>query len=210
MALGALALGSARCASPQRVTAGPESCATPEACSALASQLAPTERGRAIALYERGCELGDARACGRRALHENGSGGDGWAARATVGLGASCDSGDAESCEVLAALHRRGAAPEGAAAGARALELHDARCAGGDAGACLRVGVLLDEGGLVPPEPARALARHLRACDLGLAGGCAAAGLKFMRGEGVAPDRVRGAELLRRAKAAMPSPDAGR
>jgi TPR repeat protein len=191
-------------------------CSTADECLGRAeARLAQGDANAVQPYYETACELGDGRGCARRGLmarrpNPPAGAGQEWLDRARPLLASACAGGEPESCELAAEVAIEvHADPAPSDAGARALELYDARCSEGGASACLRVGVLLDEGRVQPKDFPRSLARLLRACDLGLSGGCAAAGIKFARGEGVEVDLHRSKELLHRAKLLMVPLDAG-
>ena len=108
----------------------------------------------------------------------------------------ACDDGDAASCGLLAALVERG---EGAPRDvARAAQLYQRACDGGDLPGCVGLGQVHRAGrGGLARDPARAVVLFQRACDGGLARGCAQLGEAYRDGVGgLGRDLVRAAALF--------------
>ena len=148
-----------------------EACATGagRACAALADG-APSP-ARASRLAERACDLGAVEGC-LAALHFVPQG------RAEALLGRACHLGWGDAC--LAAI-----APD-----------LDARCVRGGRDACLALGILLQEGRLLPADGARAAALYTRGCEGELAEACVRLGVLYRFGAGVAVDEPRARRLL--------------
>lgn len=125
--------------------------------------------------------------------------------RARSLLQPGCAAGDAEACQLAAALARAGHLA--ADAGTFAQQARAALGRGCDAGvaeACNRLGLALFEG---DEDVAGAVAALDRGCTLGLAGACAALGLRLLGGQGVQADVPRARGYLARAR--VLSQDAG-
>ncbi len=71
-----------------------------------------------------------------------------------------------DQVDVHACITRRNETPE------KMIQTTAARCAGGDAGACLTVGAIYEKGHGVVADAKRAVEFYQKACDLGLKAGC--------------------------------------
>lgn len=159
----------------------------------------------------RGCEAGHGPSCARLGLSaaKGVAGLDGGLATDALAkagplLRDGCEQGDAEACELAAALAQEGYLTADAGTFAeRTQRLLGQGCDRGDAQACNRLGVLLfaADGG------ADAVTALERGCALGLAGACATLGLHYLDGKGVTADKPKGLQLLSRAR--VLSADAG-
>jgi TPR repeat protein len=159
--LGLVSHGYARAADGERAMAQLD-----EACTAGRARgctlLGPfTPPARAILLYGRGCDGGDAAACvesgrfykQRRDLP-----------RAVQVLTRACEL-DAAACDPLGRMYLQG---EGVAADfGRAFQLFTQACDAGDGRACSRLSYLYKAGSGVPRDPARAAQLEKRACQKG-------------------------------------------
>ncbi len=106
---------------------------------------------------------------------------------------ASCDAGDLQSCELLAAAILRGRL--GAADDARAANLDQRACEGGRPSACVSLGFMYFEGKGRPQDEARAWDLMSAACPRD-PGGCGEFGNLYAFGVGVQKNAARGARLL--------------
>ncbi len=85
---------------------------------------------------------------------------------------ATCDSGDALACHLLAERHSIG---DGVAEDLlRALTYYQRGCEGGELRSCASVGIILAEGRGVPADPTRAIPFLVSACDSKIEKGCKA------------------------------------
>ncbi|MEW6435043.1 MAG: hypothetical protein AB1730_26380 [Myxococcota bacterium] len=160
----------------------------------------------------RGCEAGHGASCARVGLSAAAGLASLDAGIAKDALGragplvrTACEAGDAEACELTAALARAGHLEADAGTfTSRARTLLGAACDAGDAQACNRLGSLLFE---TETDSSAAVAALDRGCTLGLAGACATLGLRYLAGKGVAADAPKAQKLLARAR--LLSADAG-
>lgn len=160
----------------------------------------------------RGCEAGHGASCARVGL--SASAGlaslDAGVAKDALGragplVRTTCEAGDAEACELAAALALAGHLEADAGTfTTRARTLLGAACDAGDAQACNRLGGLLFE---TEADSAAAVAALDRGCTLGLAGACVTLGLRYLGGKGVTADAPKAQKLLARAR--LLSADAG-
>lgn len=170
--------------SPAPVVA--RACAGPE-CEAQAQ--AALHEGRsadAVALFDRGCALGQASTCTRLAGLIAGGGAGARDPGRAVGLyERACQLGAAEACGTAATFLLEGSSVP--ADPGRALALLIAGCARRDAGACFTAGGRLEAGTAGPREPERAAESFASACDLGHAMGCYNAGVLLFQETGAQP-----------------------
>jgi TPR repeat protein len=151
----------------------------------------------ALALYARGCDLGDGAGCrqaGRLLLRGLGAQRD--AALAAAYEEKACDAGTAAGCNDLGALHDEG---RGVARDpARAFELFRLACASGYELGCANLGRAWEEGRGTRTDPSRALEAYLKACAGRQAASCTQAGyLRHAGPEGARSDSAA-AELYRK------------
>ena len=151
----------------------------------------PTE---AAALWEQGCELGDAEAC-----HNAGAAQDGLQGIAPDPVRAlrfceqACEQGRAVDCHNAAIFHTRGRA--GPANAVRGMELYERACAGSHQPACVNLAT-----SLVDDDGPRAVRLLVAACDADEMIGCKNLGALYVNGDaGLERDQVRGVELVGRA-----------
>jgi TPR repeat protein len=155
----------------------------------------PRDRARAAAAFARGCDAGDARACG--ALGRSLAFGDGVARatdRAAVTLAKACKYGDGLGCSTLGLLAERG---DGVARDpSRARVLYRAGCSAGDVYGCLHADMLAASGA----SRARRYAAWTAACARGEGRACAFVGMLIEDGsEGLARDEAKSLEWAQRA-----------
>ncbi len=147
---------------------------------------------RAGELYEKACSGGIAFACtGAAWVHVMPSGGSNNPVLAASFYGKGCDLGDLEACAGLGTCFARGTGVPLDQARARAL--FDRACEGHKGIGCKGLGDLARD-----VDPVHAAGFYRQSCDLGYAGGCSYLGDAMVSGIGVAHDRARGLELLRR------------
>jgi TPR repeat protein len=144
----------------------------------------PRDRTRAMKAFERGCDLGDSRACrhlGRSLFLAEGVAQD--VERAATVLARACHSGDGPGCSTLGSLTERGQGVARDVAKARAL-YHDG-CTAGDVSGCLHAEMLLAQPAVGPHDPEHTLARWSSACDGGHdARACAFVAILYQDGAG--------------------------
>lgn len=81
----------------------------------------------------------------------------------------------------------------------RVAAMHRDRCAGGDAEACAKLGLMFSLGAGVEKDVYEAVNLAKKGCDGGSAMGCLVLGSLYLDGEGVKRDEARGAALLQLA-----------
>ncbi len=145
----------------------------------------PTARnpGEVLHYYERACTGGIAEGCTQLAELYRGRGGHSAhpPAEAALLFNAACKRGHSVACLRLAELYQlhEVEAPEGANPGAiidGAIRQLDGQCTVGEAGSCLLLGLLYDQGGPVPRDGARANIYYGKSCKQGNNAACAWAG----------------------------------
>jgi TPR repeat protein/tRNA A-37 threonylcarbamoyl transferase component Bud32 len=146
------------------------------ACTMLAElwlddELGPTDPVRSVQPYERGCELGEAAACGRAAhAYSIGKGIAVSAERASSLYERGCNGGDGESCEEWAIALHKGSL--GASDSKRAVEIARRTCETMGDRYCTALGYFYQEGAGVPQDLVLALDLMQRGCDAGLPLSC--------------------------------------
>jgi len=152
----------------------------------------PRDPARAGTLYEKACSGGIAFACtGAAWSHIMPGGGSNNPVLAASFYGKGCDLGDLEACAGLGTCFARGSGVP--LDQARARELFVRACDGNKGIGCKGLGDLVRD-----VDPAGAAGFYRQSCDLGYSGGCSYLGDAMISGVGVAHDRARGLELLRR------------
>ena len=170
----------------------------------------PRNAARALALYQRSCDGGDAGGCfmlggahaGRLAPAVPRD-----MARAIAAYERNCDLGDSTGCTMLARLFEHQEIPEDLARlvpqdRARATTLREKGCQLGEAADCARLGEIHEQGQGGVRDLARAAAFHQKACEgkpHPIAAACVRLGALYERGEGVPLDIVRAAALFKQA-----------
>jgi TPR repeat protein len=156
----------------------------------------PQKRALAVRAYERGCSLGNARACNNFAdalTYGEGTSVD--VSRAVVLYERACGLGEEIGCANLGYMmeHGRGIARDTR----RARSLYAQACDAGEAYGCLHVEMMATRH---PDDPNRALAAWERACDANDARACAFVGLMFLDGpDGTSRDEAKSMEAMNRA-----------
>lgn len=130
------------------------------------------DRGRAVAVVTRACDLGLVDACGAAGLLEVLRGPDGDRAHARSLLGRACERGEESSCENLAFLDLM----EGTTT-TDVVPILERMCAKGRMVSCGNLAQLLAIGERTPRDLARARKLGVPACDKGSPAGCNAVGL---------------------------------
>ena len=177
-------------------------------------RLVDSDPGGAAASFARACDLGLAVGCSNAETLAAGGADFGrastslayaWAYQDTAPLDEACESGDAETCYLLASAHRagRGVAQDEALA----RELFMRSCDLGWAPGCSSLAEMYLRGEGVPVDSARAAEGFAQACNGGEAMSCLRLGLMYRLGQGIAPDPLRATELMQQA-CAMGLPNA--
>lgn len=147
----------------------------------------PTARnpGDALHYYGRACTGGVAEGCTQLAELYRGRGGHlaRPPAEAALLFGEACTRGHAVACLRLAELYQlhEVEVPEGTSPGAMvegAVRQLDGQCTSGEAGSCLLLGLLYDQGGPVRRDRAQANTYYGKSCKLGNEAACAWGGRK--------------------------------
>ncbi len=160
----------------------------------------PRDRSRSSKAFERGCDLGDSRACNN--LGDALAYGDGVARDVEASAAAfqkACRLGEALGCANLGYMAEHG---EGVPRDvARARRLYRDACAAGDVYGCLHVDLLAAEGAGAPRDPERALEHWRHACEQSKsARACAFLGVLYEDGADPVPrDETRSRQALTRA-----------
>ncbi len=169
----------------------------PGACVGLGDRLYEgdqvlRDRPQAADLFQRACDLGDARGCTRLAgMHLDGDAavsGDRDFAESLLDRG--CEMENAQSCIQLADNFRRGAL---------AVELYQQVCDRDEPEGCMKLGTMLQEGRQTRADPERAATLFEQACDAEFRAACTRLGESFAEGIGVTQDVDRAVELYREA-----------
>jgi uncharacterized protein len=181
------------------LTGEPETCYQVGLCFYFGRNAFPRDRGRAVEAYERGCDLGDSRACNN--LGDALAYGDGVerdVVRSAATFDRACRLGEALGCANSGQMFERG---EGVARDrVRARDLYRAACASGDIYGCLHAEMLAAQDGGAPRDPQRALAYWRRGCALADARACAFVGVIYVDGpDGRARDAAKSQDAMNRA-----------
>lgn len=156
----------------------------------------PLDRARAAAAFARGCDAGDARACG--ALGRSLAFADGVPRspeRAAAALAKACKLGEGLGCSTLGLLSERGDGIARDVVKARAL--YRDGCIAGDIYGCLHADMLASD---VASGSSHRHARWTAACSRGNPAACAFVGMLYEDGgDGVAHDDARSLEWMQRA-----------
>jgi TPR repeat protein len=141
----------------------------------------PRDRVRAVEAYQRGCNLGDSRACNNLGdALAYGEGIERDIARSAVTFERACHLGEELGCANLGHMFERG---EGVVRDrARAGDLFRAACASGEIYGCLHAEMLAAEDAGAPRDPQRALAYWRRACAAADPRACAFVGVIYEDG----------------------------
>ena len=124
------------------------------------------DAARAVALYQEGCDRGDARGCTNLGwMYRTGTGVAADAARAVSLYQEGCDGGSARGCTNLGLMYERGTGVSADAA--RAVSLYQEGCDGGDAWGCGYLGVMYETGNGVAQDVAEARRLYEGACAAG-------------------------------------------
>ncbi len=177
-------------------------------------RLVDSDPGGAAASFARACDLGLAVGCSNGDTLAAGGADFGrgstslayaWAYQDTASLDEACESGDPESCYLLASAHRAGRGVTQDETLAR--ELFTRSCDLGWAAGCSSLAEIYLRGDGVAVDSERAAEGFSRACGAGEAMSCLRLGLMYRLGQGLAPDLRRAAELMEQA-CAMGLPEA--
>jgi TPR repeat protein len=127
-----------------------------------------TDLSRALALFDRGCRLGDWESCvraGNLLTDQDVAGVMRDPARAATLFERACGRGSLRACNNLAQRYQNG---DGRAQDLpRAVGLFERACDGGDAVSCFNLGALYGDMDLLPHDPDRARGYYRRGCELG-------------------------------------------
>jgi len=160
----------------------------------------PRDVRRATKLYERGCNLGDSRACNN--LGDAFAYGDGVSRdveRAASLFERACRLGEALGCANLGYMAEHG---EGVARDeARARSLYRDACTTGDVYGCIHSQMMAAQAEGAPRDPDRALAHWREGCDRRRdANACAFVGILYEDGpDGLSRDEAKSAEAMSQA-----------
>ena len=159
------------------------------------------DAGKAVALYQKACDAGEASGCNNLAvMYKRGHGIPANAAKAAVFRGKACDRGELGNCEILARAYEAG---DGVARDfSKAAALYQKVCDGGSDGtydhACFALGQLYERGGAgITKDVARAISLYQRTCDGRDSDGCTALGILYTQGP--KKDEATAAKLFRKA-----------
>ncbi|MBX2800875.1 MAG: sel1 repeat family protein [Myxococcales bacterium] len=156
----------------------------------------PVDAERAIALYERGCALGDLYACtsqGWMTQHGDGVEADRDAALALYRR--ACDGGDGRGCGNAGALFLQGTSEDRASA----LQWFERGCVLEHGPSCVAQGDVFSDPETEPSGVERAAELYGRACELGAASGCNQLGIAHETGRGAPRDPATAAVHYDRA-----------
>jgi TPR repeat protein len=151
----------------------------------------PHDAARAVGAYQRGCNLGDSRACNNLGdALAYGEGVERDLSRSAAMFDRACHLGEDLGCANSGHMFERG---QGVVRDlARARSLYRSACAGGEIYGCLHVEMLAaEDAGRVPRDPERALAHWRGGCVAGGAEACAFVGVMYEDGP---DDRTRDTE----------------
>lgn len=178
----------------------PESCYRAGLFFYLGHEAFPLDPTRAAKLYERGCHLGDSRACNN--LGDALAYGDGVARdveRAAALFDRACRLGEALGCANLGYMAEHG---EGVARDeARARALYRGACTIGDVYGCIHSEMMAAQDAGAPRDPVQALAHWRDGCDRRHdASACAFLGVLYEDGpDGMARDEAKSAQAMSHA-----------
>jgi TPR repeat protein len=161
------------------------------------------DRMRALSLYDKACQAGDPLGCAYqsfmlgagRGIKQDAARAAELAKTAQAGLGPACERGEARECVALAAL----ISSDGAGDTARAAQLEQQACEGGEPAGCANLGVRTLLGAGVFKDPKRGAALLRQACDAGEATACADLGVLAARAAFGLRREVRGVSALKLA-----------
>ena len=159
----------------------------------------PKDRVRAAGAYQRGCDLGDARACNNLAdalAYGEGVGRD--LARSASLFDRACRLGEALGCSNSGLMFEMGMGV--LRDRARARELYRGACVSGDIYGCLHAEMLSAQDAGAPRDSQQALVYWGRACARGIAKACAYVGIIYEDGpDGLTRDGDKSLEAMKRA-----------
>jgi TPR repeat protein len=159
----------------------------------------PRDRARAALAYERGCDLGAARACNNLGdALAYGEGVERDVIRSAALFDKACRLGEAMGCANSGFMFERG---EGVTRDrARARDLYREACVSGDVYGCLHAEMLAAQDAGAPRDPQRALSYWRRACERANAQACAFLGVMYEDGpDGLLRDADKSLEAMNRA-----------
>jgi TPR repeat protein len=178
-------------------------CDTASGCIDLARKFAVgdgvSERspGTAMALLDKACALGDARACIGAAILNHHFGGEAEFPRVIGLLERACELEIGIVCRLVAQAYEEGAGVQQDLS--RADELYQRACDLSDGEGCQRLASNLDRGLGVAKDVAQANLLRDKACELVEPAGCYDLGVSYENGRGVAQDWTRANALLEKA-----------
>lgn len=166
---------------------------------------APVDIERAIALYQRACDLGAGVGCFNLGLmYEFGSGvtpdparAQAHYDRARAGYEKQCEAGGLAWCVNLAIMYEDGTGVARDLDRARAI--FDDACQRGGATGCLNLAETYRFGKGVAADPERAAAAAKRGCEIDRGETCMVLAVYYIQGVGVAPDRAKARQLFQSA-----------
>lgn len=157
-----------------------------DACTALGKAYfdgagVPQDRFRAVQLYRKGCDEGDAHACMFLAeAYRRGEALRPDPAKSGELYMRACELGDGLACRSVGDLYTMGSL--GGADGKTAGVWYSLGCDLGDAQSCTAAGLWFERGDLGQADPAKALMLFQRGCEGGHARGCTMLGDRHLRG----------------------------
>ena len=181
------------------LTSEPEACYQVGLLFYFGDATFPRDRARAVQAYDRGCNLGDARACNNLGdALAYGEGVERDVGRFAAIFGKACQLGEALGCANSGYMFEHG---EGTARDLpRAKGLYRDACASGEVYGCLHAEMLAAQEAGAPRDPERALNLWRKACDKREARACAFVGVIYEDGpDGRARDSVKSLEAMNRA-----------
>ena len=156
-------------------------------CMDTANRYYEGDDNKAVALWRKACDGGDARGCTNLGfMYEKGQGVTQDDAQALSLYRQGCDGGHAGGCTNLGFMYDEG---QGVTQDeAQALSLYRQGCDGGEARGCTNLGLMYATGQGVTQDDVQAVSWYRQGCDGGNAQGCSYLGDRYERGVGVMED----------------------
>jgi TPR repeat protein len=181
------------------LTSEPEACYQVGLLFYFGADSYPRDRARAAQAYERGCDLGDARACNNLGdALAYGEGVERDVARSEAMFDKACRLGEALGCANSGYMFEHGEGVQRDRPRARAL--YREACSSGEVYGCLHAEMLSAQDAGTPRDPERALAAWQSACSRRDAHACAFVGVVYEDGpDGLARDSAKSLDAMTRA-----------
>jgi len=165
---------------------------------ALQGQGIAKDEKRALGLFQRACELGDAMGCRDVAvLFRDGTGVAVDLVQALAQFDKACEMHDASSCTSAGHAYFSGSGTKKDVA--RAAELFASGCEQKDSASCYDLAVLSERGDGTKKDPKKARELYGLACEGNDGDGCNAYAVMVIDGEAGSKDRAQGIELFKKA-----------